>query len=104
MVQIAKDQPQVSEALTITLSTGRTVSLREMTVSDLIFIEGLEKSQKSSSDTENTLKIIERLGIGDRKITVPELKKLNLIDFRAISELMTKAGGVEDPTDEDDEY
>lgn len=89
----------MEEALTTfgaTLSDGREVVLREMTASDLLFVEKLQ----NSGDMERSLKLASRLSTGSGRITFDELQKLKMKDLRKITDLLGKAGGTDDE-DED---
>jgi len=88
-----KPMPKL-ETFTTTLSDGREITIREMTGRDLIF---LEKDTKSG-DVEKGMKVIERLIVGDEKITYDEILDLGVKDFRKLSDLVAKANG----TDEED--
>lgn len=83
------------ETFATTLSDGREITIREMTGRDLIF---LEKDTKSG-DVEKGMKVIERLIVGDEKITYDEILDLGVKDFRKLSDLVAKANG----TDEDED-
>lgn len=80
-----------------TLSDGRKVIMREMSARDLLF---MEKNMSKVGDIERGMRIAERLSIEPGKITFPEIQKLNIRDFRKVSELAAKSGGVENE-DED---
>jgi len=82
------------ETFSTTLADGREITIREMTGRDLIF---LEKDTKSG-DVEKGMKVIERLIVGDEKITYDEILDLGVKDFRKLSDLVAKANG----TDEED--
>jgi hypothetical protein len=82
------------DTFSTTLSDGREITIREMTGRDLIF---LEKDTKSG-DVEKGMRVIERLIVGDEKITYEEILDLGVKDFRKLSELVSKANG----TDEED--
>jgi hypothetical protein len=88
-----KPMPKL-DTFTTTLSDGREITIREMTGRDLIF---LEKDTKSG-DVEKGMKVIERLIVGDEKITYDEILDLGVKDFRKLSDLVAKANG----TDEED--
>ena len=90
----AKPMPQL-ETFSTTLSDGREITIREMTGRDLIF---LEKDTKSG-DVEKGMKVIERLIVGDEKITYDEILDLGVKDFRKLSDLVTKANGTEEDED-----
>lgn len=85
----------VDSTFITTLSDGREVILREMTASDLLFIEKLS----SAGDMERSLKLASRLSVGTGRITFDELQKLKMRDLRKVTELLGKAGG----SDEDDD-
>jgi hypothetical protein len=89
-----KPMPKL-ETFATTLSDGREITIREMTGRDLIF---LEKDTKSG-DVEKGMKVIERLIVGDEKITYDEILDLGVKDFRKLSDLVAKANG----TDEDED-
>jgi hypothetical protein len=86
-----KPMPKL-ETFTTTLSDGREITIREMTGRDLIF---LEKDTKSG-DVEKGMKVIERLIVGDEKITYDEILDLGVKDFRKLSDLVAKANGTDD--------
>jgi hypothetical protein len=79
-----------------TISDGRTITIREMTGRDLVY---MEKDLAKAGDVERGMRIIERLIVGDDKITYDEILDLGVKDFRKLSELVAKANG----TDEDEE-
>lgn len=81
-----------------TLSDGREVILREMTASDLLFIEKLN----SAGDMERSLKLASRLSVGAGRITFDELQKLKMRDLRKVTELLGKAGGSDEDEDPND--
>jgi hypothetical protein len=81
-----------------TLSNGRDVILREMTASDLLFIEKLN----TAGDMERSLKLVARLSTGSGKITYDELQKLKMKDLRKVTELLGKAGGTDEDEDPND--
>ena len=83
------------ETFSTTLSDGREITIREMTGRDLIY---MEKDLSKAGDVEKGMKIIERLIVGEDKITYEEILDLGVKDFRKLSELVTKANGDdEDP-------
>jgi hypothetical protein len=88
-----------SEIFTSTLSNGRTVSLREMTAGDLLY---LEKTLGNLGDMERSLKLAVRLSTGDGKISYEDLQKLKMRDLKVVTELLTKAGDAEE--DDEDEF
>ena len=87
------------------LSDGTEVFMRMMTANDLIFMEKLESKQRDKTETERTMSLIERLVTGDSHITIPEMKNLQLSDFRKLTDLMSTSSGAElsDGEDEDKE-
>jgi hypothetical protein len=80
------------ETFSTTLSDGREITIREMTGRDLVF---LEKDTKSG-DVEKGIKVIERLIVGDEKITYDEILDLGVKDFRKLSDLVAKANGTDE--------
>jgi len=88
----AKSKLQV---FSTTLSDGREISIREMTGRDLIF---MEKDLSKAGDVEKGMKIIERLIVGDDKVTYDEILDMGVRDFKKLSALVSEAsGGEEDP-------
>jgi len=83
------------ETFTTTLSDGRDITIREMTGRDLIY---MEKDLAKEGDVSKGMRIIERLIVGDDKITYDEILDLGVKDFRKLSDLVGKANG----TDEED--
>jgi hypothetical protein len=83
------------ETFSTVLSDGREITIREMTGRDLIY---MEKDLTKAGDVEKGMKIIERLIVGDDKITYDEILDLGVKDFRKLSDLVAKANG----TDEED--
>lgn len=99
--QVRQAQNSFDEADSIffaTLSDGREVVLREMTASDLLFIEKLS----TAGDMERSLKLVARLSTGSGKITYDELQKLKMKDLRKVTELLGKAGGSDEDEDPND--
>ena len=77
------------------LSDGREITIREMTGRDLIF---MEKDLAKEGDVSKGMKIIERLIVGDDKVSYDEILDMGVRDFRKLSELVAKANGDdEDP-------
>jgi len=81
------------ETFTTTISDGRTITIREMTGRDLIF---MEKELTKAGDVEKGMKIIERLIVGDDKITYDEILDLGVRDFKKLSNLVAEASGGDD--------
>ena len=91
----AKATPKLETYSTV-LSDGREITIREMTGRDLVY---MEKDLTKAGDVEKGMRIIERLIVGDDKITYDEILDLGVKDFRKLSDLVAKANG----TDEDEE-
>lgn len=81
------------ETFETTLSDGRVITIREMTGRDLIF---MEKDLSKAGDVEKGMKIIERLIVGDDKITYEEILDLGVKDFKKLSTLVADASGGDD--------
>jgi hypothetical protein len=81
------------DTFSTTLTDGREITIREMTGRDLIF---MEKDLTKAGDVEKGMRIIERLIIGDDKITYDEILDLGVKDFRKLSDLVAKANGTDD--------
>jgi hypothetical protein len=90
-----KTMPKL-ETFSTVISDGREIVIREMTGRDLVF---MEKDLSKAGDVEKGMKIIERLIVGDDKITYEEILDLGVRDFRKLSDLVAKANGgdEEDP-------
>jgi hypothetical protein len=89
-----KTQPTL-QTFSTTLTDGREITIREMTGRDLIF---MEKDLNKAGDVEKGMKIIERLIVGDDKVTYDEILDMGVRDFRKLSDLVAQANG----TDEED--
>ncbi len=89
-----KPMPKL-ETFSTTLCDGREITIREMTGRDLVY---MEKDLTKAGDVEKGMRIIERLIVGDDKITYEEILDLGVKDFRKLSDLVAKANG----TDEED--
>ena len=87
-----KAQPAL-QTFSTTLTDGREITIREMTGRDLIF---MEKDLSKAGDVEKGMKIIERLIVGDDKVTYEEILDLGVRDFRKLSDLVAQANGVDD--------
>ena len=84
------------ETFSTTLSDGREITIREMTGRDLIY---MEKDLSKAGDVEKGMKIIERLIVGEDKVTYDEILDLGVKDFRKLSDLVTKANGSDEDED-----
>lgn len=83
------------QTFSTTISDGRTITIREMTGRDLIY---MEKDLSKAGDVEKGMRIIERLIVGDDKITYDEILDLGVRDFKKLSTLVADASGSdEDP-------
>jgi hypothetical protein len=89
-----KTQPTL-QTFSTTLTDGREITIREMTGRDLIF---MEKDLSKAGDVEKGMKIIERLIVGDDKVSYDEILDMGVRDFRKLSDLVAQANG----TDEED--
>ena len=87
-----KEMPAL-ETFTTTISDGRESTIREMTGRDLIF---MEKDLTKAGDVEKGMRIIERLIVGEDKITYDEILDLGVRDFKKLSDLVSKASGGDD--------
>ena len=87
-----KTQPTL-QTFSTTLTDGREITIREMTGRDLIF---MEKDLSKAGDVEKGMKIIERLIVGDDKVTYEEILDLGVRDFRKLSDLVAQANGADD--------
>jgi hypothetical protein len=93
-VKNVKTKPNLQTFSTV-LSDGREITIREMTGRDLIF---MEKDLAKEGDVAKGMRIIERLIVGDDKVTYDEILDMGVRDFRKLSELVAKANGDdEDP-------
>ena len=87
-----KSQPSLTTFST-TLTDGREITIREMTGRDLIY---MEKDLNKAGDVEKGMKIIERLIVGDDKVTYDEILDMGVRDFRKLSDLVAQANGTDD--------
>lgn len=94
-----ENQPTEEGLYTTTLSDGRRVTMRPMLASDLLF---MERSLSKVGDIERGIALASRLSVPPSKITPPEIQKLSIKDFKKVSELAGKAGGLDDEDEEDE--
>ena len=95
---VTKKNPMTKlETFSTTLADGREITIREMTGRDLIY---MEKDLNKFGDVEKGMKIIERLIVGEDKISYEEILDLGVKDFRKLSELVGKANGTEDENED----
>lgn len=97
---IMRELEQNAETFSDTLSNGRTVTLREMTAGDLLY---LEKSLGNLGDMERSLKLAVRLSCGDGRVSYDDLQKLNMKDLKKVTALLGDAGGTDDEEGEDED-
>lgn len=104
MRTVTDETPKVSSApsetsfsglqtFTASLKNGKTITIREMTGRDLVF---MEEELKGMGDTRRSFHLIERLNVGANKISYEEIENLGVRDIKAISELVSKANGDEE--------
>ena len=86
-----------SETFTGTLSSGRQVTLREMTAGDLLY---MEKSLSNAGDMERSLKLAVRLSCEPNRVTYDDLQKMKMKDLKVVTGLLTQAGQTDDDEDE----
>jgi hypothetical protein len=88
-----KKATTTAQTYSTTISDGREITIREMTGRDLIF---MEKDLTKAGDVEKSMKILERLIVGEDKITYDEILDLGVRDFRKLSDLVAQANGGDD--------
>jgi len=98
---VMRELEQNSETFSDELSSGRIVTLREMTAGDLLY---LEKSLGSVGDMERSLKLAARLSCGEGRVTYDDLQRLTMKDLKKVTALLTDAGGTDDEDEDQDEY
>jgi hypothetical protein len=76
-----------------TLSDGRVVTIREMTGRDLLF---MEDELSDFKEYKRSFFLIERLNVGDTKVTFDDIADLTLKDIQVLTELVGKVTGVTD--------
>ncbi len=96
---IVKEADASAEFFSDTLPNGRLVTFRELTASDLLF---LEKSLPNAGDMERSLKLAARISVGEGRVTYEDLSKLNMKDLKVITALLAKAGDSEEDDDVDE--
>ena len=96
---VMREIEQNAETFSDELSTGRVVTLREMTAGDLLY---LEKTLGQVGDMERSLKLAARLSCGDGRVTYDDLQRLNMRDLKIVTALLTDAGGTDDEEDEEE--
>ena len=98
---VMRELEQNAETFTDTLSTGRTVTLREMTAGDLLY---LEKSLGNVGDMERSMKLAARLSCGEGRVTFDDLQKLNMKDLKVVTSLLADAGQTDDEEEDEELY
>ena len=83
------------ETFSATLKDGRVITVREMTGRDILY---MEKELAKATEFERGMKMIERLVVGDEKITYEEIIDLSNKEIKKLSDIVAQASG----TDEDD--
>lgn len=79
-----------TQTFSTTLRDGREVTIREMTGRDLIY---MEKELGKLGEFEKAMRIVERLIVGDVKLTYDEIVDLGVNDYRRLNDLVEKANG-----------
>lgn len=72
------------------LKDGREIVIREMTGRDLIY---MEEELSKLGETRRSFHLMERLNVGEHKVSFEEIEQLGVRDIKAISELISKANG-----------
>ena len=98
---IMRELESNAETYSATLSSGRVVTLREMTAGDLLY---LEKSLASAGDMERSMKLATRLSCGEGRVSYDDLQKLNMKDLRRVTDLLAKAGETDDEEEDEDNF
>ena len=98
---VMRELEQNAETFTDTLSTGRVVTLREMTAGDLLY---LEKSLGNVGDMERSLKLASRLSCGEGRVSYDDLQKLNMKDLKLVTALLGDAGQTDEEDEDEDAY
>jgi len=98
---VMRELEQNSETFTDELSSGRIVTLREMTAGDLLY---LEKSLGQVGDMERSLKLAARLSCGEGRVSYDDLQRLTMKDLKKVTALLTDAGGTDEEEEDLDDY
>ena len=98
---VMRELEQNAETFSDTLSTGRVVTLREMTAGDLLY---LEKSLGKVGDMERSLKLSARLSCGDGRVSYDDLMKLNMKDLKIVTALLGDAGQTDDEDEDEEDF
>lgn len=98
---VMRELEQNAETFTDTLSTGRVVTLREMTAGDLLY---LEKSLGKVGDMERSLKLSARLSCGEGRVSYDDLMKLNMKDLKIVTALLGDAGQTDDEDEDEEDF
>lgn len=86
-----------------TLNNGKTVTMREVSANDLLF---LERKLGATGELERVMKLAVRISVVPGLISFDEIRKLGMSDMRKISKLVRLASGTkpEDIEDDDDDF
>ena len=90
-----------AETFSDEMSSGRIITLREMTAGDLLY---LEKSLGNVGDMERSLKLASRLSCGEGRVTYDDLQKLTMKDLKKVTALLADAGGTDDDEEGEDDF
>ena len=88
-----QDLPEGLETFSATLKNGTVVTIREMTGRDLVY---MEEELGDLKETRKSFLLLERLNIGEHKITYEDIERMPFKDIKVISELVSKANGSEE--------
>ena len=94
---VVREDEQDSITFSGTLSNGRTVTVREITAGDLLY---MEKALGSLGDMERSMKLAARVSVGEGRITFEDIQRLKMRDLKVITELLTQAGDAEEDEEE----
>lgn len=78
------------------LKDGREIVLREMTGKDLMYVE---EELDEYKDNRKTFHLMERLNVGEHKLTFEEISDLSVKDIKVISDLIYQANGEAEDSD-----
>ncbi len=94
---IVREDASDSVIFSDTLSSGRLVSVREITAGDLLY---LEKALGNLGEMERSLKLASRISVGEGRITFEDLQRLKMKDLKVVTALLSKAGDADEDEDE----
>lgn len=86
-------RPTELDTYSAQLRDGRTITVREMTGKDLVY---MEEDLAGMSDIRKNFMLMAHLNVGNTKLSYEDVENLSVSDIKTITELVAKANGTEE--------